>query len=189
MNTGFKERSGCKNTIVKDEEAELCIIIYSCLSGILRRSIRLRPPRRCWPNRGGRWPSRGGRWPSRAGSVGATVLGVARLVAHLAGEDALVALLLHEALLSFRAFRAPLRALEAGGQADRRVNEVRVPFDLRIRWQRELRAFVLFFSVHRLQLRAYNAHHHHAHVSRHRNCMRAQRRDRIFSILERKDQN
>ena len=63
---------------------------------------------------------------------------MARLVAHLAGEDALVALLLHEALLSFRAFRAPLRALEAGGQADGRVNEVRVPFDLRFRWQREL---------------------------------------------------
>ena len=69
----------------------------------------------------------------------------------------------------------PFGRLRPGGQADGRVNEVRVPFDLRFRWQQELRAFVLLFPVRRLQLRAYDVHH--VQVSRHRSCMRVRTRN------------
>ena len=76
---------------------------------------------------------------------------MACFVAHLAGKGALLALLLHETLLSFHIFRAALWALKGGGQADGPVDEARVRIDLHVGRQREPRVCVLLFPVRRLQ--------------------------------------
>jgi len=144
---------------------------------MLRRCSGLQTPRRC-PTHGGLWrcPTRGGLLQRNVKPDRATFLGVALLVARLAGKDALiVAVTLDAALLPFRAFRATFWALEGGGQADGSVDEVSVHLDLRFRRQRESRTFVLLFPVRRLQLRADDVHH--VHVSRHRRCMHVHTRN------------